>query len=93
MLDVINEPTAAALSYGFARLDGGGPAEDAEEVALVYDLGGGTVDVTIVELAQRRLAVVAIDGDHALGGADWDETRRSPFPCLSRRAPRRGGPV
>jgi len=73
VLDVINEPTAAALSYGFARLDGGGPAEDAEEVALVYDLGGGTVDVTIVELAQRRLAVVAIDGDHALGGADWDE--------------------
>ena len=73
VLDVINEPTAAALSYGFARLDGGGPAEDPEEVALVYDLGGGTVDVTIVELAQRRLAVVAIDGDHALGGADWDE--------------------
>lgn len=81
VLDVINEPTAAALSYGFARLDGGGVSETtaevadeiAEEVALVYDLGGGTVDITIVELAQRRLAVVAIDGDHELGGADWDE--------------------
>ena len=82
VLDVINEPTAAALSYGFARLDGAGPvslsadgqpAGDDTEVALVYDLGGGTVDVTIVELAQRRLAVVAIDGDHELGGADWDE--------------------
>jgi len=73
VLDVINEPTAAALSYGFARLDGAGPAAGAEEVALVFDLGGGTVDVTIVELADRRLAVVAIDGDHELGGADWDE--------------------
>ncbi len=75
VLDVINEPTAAALAYGFARLGGGAAPGDAEagEVALVYDLGGGTVDVTIVELAQRRLAVVAIDGDHELGGADWDE--------------------
>jgi len=73
VLDVINEPTAAALSYGFARLDGAGPAAGAEEVALVFDLGGGTVDVTVVELADRRLAVVAIDGDHELGGADWDE--------------------
>lgn len=76
VLDVINEPTAAALSYGFARLDGTdrtGAAASPEEIALVYDLGGGTVDVTVVELADRRLAVVAIDGDHELGGADWDE--------------------
>ncbi|WP_369253064.1 Hsp70 family protein [Geodermatophilus amargosae] len=73
VLDVINEPTAAALSYGFARLDGGGPSDHLEEVALVYDLGGGTVDVAVVELADRRLAVVATDGDHELGGADWDE--------------------
>ena len=78
VLDVINEPTAAALSYGFARLSGPstapyGPGDGAEEVALVFDLGGGTVDVTVVELADRRLAVVAIDGDHELGGADWDE--------------------
>lgn len=73
VLDVISEPIAAALSYGFARLDaepGEGPAE---ETALVYDLGGGTFDVTVVELAERRVAVVAIDGDHELGGADWDE--------------------
>ena len=73
VLDVINEPTAAALAYGFARLDGAGPADSLEEVALVYDLGGGTVDVAVVELADRRLAVVATDGDHELGGADWDE--------------------
>jgi molecular chaperone DnaK len=73
VLDIINEPTAAALAYGFARLDGGGPDQHLEEVALVYDLGGGTLDVAVVELADRRLAVVATDGDHELGGADWDE--------------------
>jgi molecular chaperone DnaK len=79
VVDVINEPTAAALSYGFARFEIGGrrtlggPGTVAEEVALVYDLGGGTFDVTVVELADRRVSVVAIDGDHQLGGADWDE--------------------
>jgi molecular chaperone DnaK len=80
VVDVLNEPTAAALAYGFARLDlaGAGRADAPgsapwEEVALVYDLGGGTFDVTVVELADRRLSVVAIDGDHELGGADWDE--------------------
>ena len=72
VLDVISEPIAAALSYGFARLDSTSDAA-AEEVALVYDLGGGTFDVTVVELAERRVAVVSIDGDHELGGADWDE--------------------
>ncbi|WP_322747849.1 MULTISPECIES: Hsp70 family protein [unclassified Frankia] len=76
VVDVINEPTAAALSYGFARFDSdatfaGRTAQ--EEVALVYDLGGATFDVTVVELADRRISVVAIDGDHRLGGADWDE--------------------
>ncbi len=72
VLDVISEPIAAALSYGFARLDQSTHGV-AEEVALVYDLGGGTFDVTVVELAERRVAVVSIDGDHELGGADWDE--------------------
>ena len=73
VLDVISEPIAAALAYGFARLDPAVAAGPAEETALVYDLGGGTFDVTVVELAERRVAVVAIDGDHELGGADWDE--------------------
>ncbi|CAO5148813.1 Molecular chaperone [Frankia sp. AiPs1] len=79
VIDVINEPTAAALSYGFARFEIGarrtlgGPGTASEEVALVYDLGGGTFDVTVVELAGRRVSVVAVDGDHQLGGADWDE--------------------
>ncbi|MCW2606638.1 MAG: Heat shock protein 70 [Frankiales bacterium] len=75
VLDVLSEPIAAALAYGFARLDpsrspGKGPAE---ELALVYDLGGGTFDVTVVELAEKRVSVVSLDGDHELGGADWDE--------------------
>ncbi len=67
VVDIINEPTAAAFAYGFGQ-DG---AE--ESTVLVYDLGGGTFDVTVVELADRRVSVVAIDGDHQLGGADWDE--------------------
>ncbi|WP_203933804.1 Hsp70 family protein [Virgisporangium ochraceum] len=73
VVDVISEPIAAALSYGFARLDNTSAGSATEEVALVYDLGGGTFDVTVVELAEKRVAVVSIDGDHELGGADWDE--------------------
>ncbi|WP_369640301.1 Hsp70 family protein [Nocardia sp. JMUB6875] len=72
---VLSEPIAAALSYGFGRLDGSieidkGPAR---ETVLVYDLGGGTFDATVIELADRRISVLAVEGDHQLGGADWDE--------------------
>jgi molecular chaperone DnaK (HSP70) len=73
VVDVISEPIAAALAYGFAQLDGRARGDAAESVALIYDLGGGTFDVTVVELAERRIAVVSLDGDHELGGADWDE--------------------
>lgn len=72
---VLSEPIAAALSYGFGRLDGsvdfgkGGP----RETVLVYDLGGGTFDATVIELSDRRIAVLSVEGDHQLGGADWDE--------------------
>ncbi|WP_028655619.1 Hsp70 family protein [Nocardioides sp. J54] len=75
VVDVLSEPIAAALSYGFGRLDGSfglGKGEDYETV-LVYDLGGGTFDATVIELADRRISVLAVDGDHQLGGADWDE--------------------
>jgi molecular chaperone DnaK (HSP70) len=75
VVDVLSEPIAAALSYGFGRL--GGTPElakgDAHETVLVYDLGGGTFDATVIELADRRIAVLAVEGDHQLGGADWDE--------------------
>jgi molecular chaperone DnaK len=81
VVDVLSEPIAAALAYGFGRLgsrpdprkadmDGDGPTV---ETVLVYDLGGGTFDATVIELADRRISVLAVEGDHQLGGADWDE--------------------
>ncbi len=75
VVDVLSEPIAAALSYGFGRLDGGPDMTKAgtSETVLVYDLGGGTFDATVIELADRRISVLAVEGDHQLGGADWDE--------------------
>jgi len=67
VVDIINEPTAAAFSYGFAQ------EGSAAHTVLVYDLGGGTFDSTVITLADKSITVVATDGDHALGGADWDD--------------------
>ena len=61
---LLNEPTAAALAYG---LDA-----QSNETVLVYDLGGGTFDVTIMKLAGGDFTVLATDGDRQLGGFDWD---------------------
>ena len=61
---IINEPTAASMAYG---LD-----EDSEETVLVYDLGGGTFDVSILDLGGGVYEVVATNGDNDLGGDDWD---------------------
>ncbi|WP_018638704.1 Hsp70 family protein [Parafrankia elaeagni] len=66
VVDIINEPTAAAFAYGFAQ-DGQSTA-----TVLVYDLGGGTFDTTVIRLDGNDITVVATDGDHELGGADWD---------------------
>lgn len=66
VLEIINEPSAAARAYGLR------PATD-EQRFLVYDLGGGTFDVTIVELTKDEIRVRGIDGDHRLGGRDWDD--------------------
>jgi molecular chaperone DnaK len=66
VVDIINEPTAAAFSYGFAQEGTAG------STVLVYDLGGGTFDTTVIRLAKGAITVVATDGDHELGGADWD---------------------
>jgi molecular chaperone DnaK len=63
---LINEPTAAALAYGIER-------PNAEEKVLVYDLGGGTFDVTVLELSEGVLDVMASTGNAALGGKDFDE--------------------
>ena len=74
VLDIINEPTAAALAFGFqqGRLNLDAPEEDPKRV-LVYDLGGGTFDVTIMEIGAGEFVTLATDGDVRLGGRDWDQ--------------------
>jgi molecular chaperone DnaK len=66
VLQVINEPTAAALAYGMDKLD-----ED--QTVFVFDLGGGTFDVTIMRIEGHKIQMVATNGDHRLGGKDWDD--------------------
>jgi molecular chaperone DnaK len=66
VLRIINEPTYAALAYG---LDKG----DKEETILVFDLGGGTFDVSLLELGDGVVEVKATNGDNHLGGDDWDD--------------------
>jgi len=64
---IINEPTAAAISFGF----GAGAGE--KKRVMVYDLGGGTFDVTILEIEGSAFTAVATDGERLLGGKDWDQ--------------------
>ncbi|MFD3426817.1 molecular chaperone DnaK [Nocardia fluminea] len=66
VLRIVNEPTAAALAYG---LDKG----DKEQTILVFDLGGGTFDVSLLEIGEGVVEVRATSGDNHLGGDDWDE--------------------
>jgi molecular chaperone DnaK len=76
VLDIINEPTAAAIAYGYQHGSLQGQAQsngEAPRLALVFDLGGGTFDVTIVEMQGNRFKAIATDGDVYLGGKDWDE--------------------
>ncbi len=68
VLRIVNEPTAAALAYGFAR---GETAK--EQRILVWDLGGGTFDVSLLEVGEAVCEVKATNGDTHLGGDDWDE--------------------
>jgi len=74
LLDIINEPTAAAIAYGsqIGFVDEQGRARQRERV-LVYDLGGGTFDVTLMELENRDFTAIATAGDVFLGGTDWDQ--------------------
>jgi molecular chaperone DnaK len=73
LLDIVNEPTAAALAFGeeLGYLTDAGRARDTQTV-LVYDLGGGTFDVTVVRLTPGHVRTLATDGDVQLGGHDWD---------------------
>jgi molecular chaperone DnaK len=62
--EVINEPTAAAIMYGLQS--------EKDQVVLVFDLGGGTFDITVIEIKGGAITVVATGGDHYLGGRNWD---------------------
>lgn len=64
VLAILNEPTAAAISYGLRA--------DNEETVMVFDLGGGTFDVTVLTVGNGVFRTIVTEGDHQLGGKDWD---------------------
>jgi len=66
VLRIINEPTSAAIAYGIDK------SRD-DQTLLVYDLGGGTFDVTLLRVTAGSIQVIATDGDHQLGGKNWDD--------------------
>ena len=66
VLRIVNEPTAAALAYGLEK-------GEQEQTILVFDLGGGTFDVSLLEIGDGVVEVVATAGDNSLGGDDWDQ--------------------
>ncbi len=63
---ILNEPTAAAVAYGLEQGE--------NQTVLVYDLGGGTFDITMIEIKDRLIRVICTGGDHRLGGVLWDES-------------------
>lgn len=70
VIAIINEPTAAAFAYGLNE-------KKEEQTVLIYDLGGGTFDVTLAHINQNEISILGSDGDHELGGKDWDD-------CIAR---------
>jgi molecular chaperone DnaK len=68
---IINEPTAAALTYGIDQVQ--------DQTVLVYDLGGGTFDITMIQVKPQAIDVVVTGGDHNLGGKNWDNALMSYF--------------
>jgi molecular chaperone DnaK (HSP70)/uncharacterized protein YegL len=66
VLRIINEPTAAALAYGLQKTG-------ADETVLIYDLGGGTFDVTVARITPEQIVILSTAGDHDLGGKNWDD--------------------
>lgn len=76
VLYVIPEPTAAAISYGMEQKE--------DQVIMVYDLGGGTFDITVIEVKEGAITVICTGGDHQLGGRNWDEALAGYFAqCFS----------
>ncbi len=70
VLSILSEPTAAALAYGLGDRPG-------EQTVMIYDLGGGTFDVTLARINSNEIRILSCDGDHELGGKDWDD-------CIAR---------
>lgn len=70
VIAIINEPTAAAFAYGLNE-------KKEEQTVLIYDLGGGTFDVTLAHINQNEISILGSDGDHELGGKDRDD-------CIAR---------
>ncbi len=70
VISIVNEPTAAAFAYGLNE-------KDTEQTVLIYDLGGGTFDVTLAYINKDEIRILGSDGDHELGGKDWDD-------CIAR---------
>lgn len=68
LIQIITEPTAAAFAYGLMS-----DIEDKEKKILVYDLGGGTFDITIMSIRKDDIEVIATGGDYQLGGKNWDD--------------------
>ncbi len=66
VLQILNEPVAAALAYGIDQLG-------TEQNVFVFDLGGGTFDVTLMKVSETTIQMLATNGDHRLGGKDWDD--------------------
>ena len=83
VLRIINEPTAAALAYGLDK-------ESSDQTILVFDLGGGTFDVSVLELGEGVFEVKSTSGDTKLGGDDWDEAVIYWLVASLQGRPRRG---
>lgn len=66
VLNIISEPTAAVFAYGIY-------GKEKNQTVLVYDLGGGTFDVTVAHITKDEIKILGTDGDHRLGGKDWDD--------------------
>ncbi|MGN1065766.1 MAG: Hsp70 family protein [Thermoguttaceae bacterium] len=80
VISIINEPTAAALTYAWHRGELGRTESSAKHRILIYDLGGGTFDSTVVEYNATNFHVVSTDGDVKLGGVDWND-RLADYVC------------
>lgn len=66
VLSIIEEPTAAAICYGVTKAD-------SNKNVLIYDLGGGTFDITVLKITDGEIRVITTEGDHDLGGKNWDD--------------------